>query len=403
MKCLNCNKTFKDNLKKCPFCNAKVQELDISSNDDFKEHIELLEKMDNQLSNTKEFKITNKKKRDDSEVALDETVAINVNILNDDNFSLIDEINKQIDDINREADIESDNYVEKKNIEINNVDDELSSLESLKKRRKILVYLSIVSLVLMTCIVSLIFVSINRRGNEIDKQTNYEQFTKEALDIYYENKEIDDLISLMEDVKNDDMLLKKVQLVVKNNCYSWVLKYKEEEASSKEDFENITLSYKDLINDLYRYAIVKNKDHYIRALTEVDYDEIMLQFDTIYTDSLGFYEALDLYNEKDYNKAYYMFGKLDKDNTYYDKSVTYISKIYDNIIQLLNKDIIKIETGIDELSDEDKLSTYILIEETILEYDNVYTVNLSDNTEYQEILNSYTSKVSYYTDLVYNS
>ena len=58
---------------------------------------------------------------------------------------------------------------------------------------------------------------------------------------------------------------------------------------------------------------------------------------------------------------------------------------------------------IDTLSDEEKLNVYIIIEETILEYNNVYNVNLSEQKKYQEILNIYTSKVSEYTEIVYNN
>jgi hypothetical protein len=232
---------------------------------------------------------------------------------------------------------------------------------------------------------------------------DYELSLKESLNTYYETSEIDDLIYLMNTVKNDEEQLKELQEAVKNTCYSWVLRYKEEDATSTEDFENITYKYKELIDGMFRYALVKVDDKYIRALSEVNYDELMLQFDRIYTDSLVFYEALDLYNEKDYNKSYYMFGKVTKENTYYEKSVTYISKIYENIMLLLNKDIVKIEKDISTLSDEEKLNIYILIEETILEYNNVYNVNLSEYDKYQEVLSLYTSKVSQYTDMVYGN
>ena len=353
MKCLKCKKTFKDTLDKCPFCHTKVSN---SSNDDFKEDIELIEKMEKELSKTIELKTTKRKLRDNREVSLDETVAINV--LNDNNFTLLDEINKQIDNINEEAQEEIskyNNYID--------VEEELASVESFKKRRKVLVITGIASLTLITFMIILFIISGNIRPKNNVGTIDYNQSLKESLNTYYETSEIDDLIYLMEDIKDDEAKLKDLQDTVKNTCYSWVLRYKEED----------------------------------------DNDEIMLQFDQIYTDSLVFYEALDFYNEKDYNKAYYMFGKIEDTNTYYDKSVTYLNKIHENILELLNKDITKIEKDIDTLSDEDKLNVYILIEETILEYNNVYNVNLSDNLEYQEILSKYTSKVSQYTDIVYNN
>ncbi len=394
MKCLKCKKTFKDTLDKCPFCHTKVNG---SSDVDFKDNIELIEKMEQELSKTIELKTTKRKIRDNREVSLDETVAINV--LNDNNFTLLDEINKQIDNINEEAQEELKKYDDS---EID-VEQELASLESFKKRRKVLVITGIASLTLIAFMIILFIISGNIRSNPNNGIVDYNQSLKQSLNTYYETSEIDDLIYLMETVKNDEDKIKELQDTVKNTCYSWVLKYKEEDVSSTTEFEELTLKYKGLIDGIFRYALVKKDDYYIRALHETAYDELMLQFDQIYTDSLDFYEALEFYNEKDYNKAYYMFSKIDSENSYYDKSVTYVNKIYENIMDLLNKDIIKIEKDIDTLSDEEKLNIYILVEETILEYNNVYNVNLSDYEDYQELLTSYTNKVSQYTDIVYGN
>ncbi len=359
--------------------------------------IDLIEKMEQELSKTIELKTTKKKKRDNREVSLDKTVAIN--IINNNNFTLLDEINKQIEDINDEAKEELSKYDD---YELD-VEQELASLESFKKRRKVLVITGIASLTLIAFMLILFVISTNIGTVPSKGNYDYDLSLKESLNTYYETNEIDDLIYLMNTVKNDEVKLKKLQETVKNTCYSWVLRYKEEDAINTKEFETITYKYKELIDGMFRYALIKVDDRYVRALNEVDYDELMLQFDQIYTDSLVFYEALDLFNDKDYNKAYYMFGKITNDNTYYDKSVTYINKIYDNIMELLNKDITKIEKDISILSDEDKLKIYILIEETILEYNNVYNVNLSEYEKYQDILSLYTSRVSQYTDIVYGS
>ena len=99
MKCSKCDKSIKDNLDICPFCSARVKSLDVSSDDTLKENIELIEKMEEQLSKTIELKPTKKKIRDDSEVSLEETIAIGV----EHNNSLLDEINRQIDMLNEDA------------------------------------------------------------------------------------------------------------------------------------------------------------------------------------------------------------------------------------------------------------------------------------------------------------
>ncbi len=399
MRCPKCKIVFKDNLKRCPFCKTKVSDLDVSSNDEFREHLELLEKMEDKLTKKIEVKNTNKKKRDNREVSLDKTIAIKVNVLNENTMSLMDEINKQIDSMNDSKSLEDKSYEDV----IYNTEEELASLESFKKRRKVLVITSIASLTLIGIMILLLVITGNIKSNPNTGEIDYNHTIKITLDTYYETSEIDDLVYVMNDLKDNEEMMISLQDIVKNTCYGWVIRYKEEDVTSTKEFEEVTNNYKELINGIYKYAIVKNDDQYIRALTESDYDEIMNQFDQIYTDSLVFYEGLDLYNEKDYNKAYYMFGKVSEENPYYDKAVTYKNKIYENIIELINKDIIKISNDIDNLSDEEKLNIYIMIEETILEYNNVYNVSLSEYSEYQEILTEYTNKVSEYTDIVYNS
>ena len=112
---------------------------------------------------------------------------------------------------------------------------------------------------------------------------------------------------------------------------------------------------------------------------------------------------MDYYNTKDYNKAYYMFNKIEENNSYYDDSAKYINSVYERIIELLEKDIEKITKDIGTLSNEDKLSIYILVEETIIEYNNVYDVDLDNNSEYQEILIFYSNKVNEYNYIVYEN
>lgn len=398
MKCPKCDKTIEDNLDFCPFCDTKIESLDVSSDDTLKDNIELIEKMEEQLSKTIELKPTKKKKRDNSEVSLDETIAIGTRY----NDSLLDEINRQIDSLNEDARKKTISPGNKEEIVPLKNEESLDSVESFKKRRKVLVFTAFASIILISIMIVLL-VFTNNLANKSKINNDFDYRLSSSITTYYETNELDSLIYLMEDIKKDSDKVQQLQEEVKTACSSWVLRYINEDVNSKEEFEDVTYKYRELIDGLYRYALVKNDEHYIRALTETDYDEIIQQLDQVYTDSLVFYEALDLYNDKDYNRAYYMYRKIEKDNSYYEKSITYIDKIYSNIIELLKKDITKLENGIDEFTDKEKLDRYIIIEETILEYNNVYTVELSDNEEYQKILSSYTSKVSEYTEKVYNS
>ena len=180
--------------------------------------------------------------------------------------------------------------------------------------------------------------------------------------------------------------------------------YIDEEANTLDEYDKITDRYKELLNGLHTYAVAKTDENYITALTDYDYEELKVQIDDIYSDCIVFFEALAYYNEKDYDRAYYMFDVIDDSNSYYERAQSYKKRIINNVVDLLNKDVDKITAGIDGLSDEDKLQRYVNVEEVIISYNSIYNnLNLSSNDDYQSLLNLYTSKVSEYTDIVSNS
>jgi len=383
MRCFKCDKTYDDNLLECPFCNAQI---DTESDNLFEEHIELLEDMEEKLSDTKEFIPINIKRRDDGEASLDETIAINLQH----NDSLIDEINKQIDEMNEEATISEEKE-----------EDQVEQVEELNNKRTFSTILTVL-FVLLVAVISCIVLFAKDNTKKSEPVLSFEERLEEAIDIYYNGGDIEDLVTLLNEVKRNSDKVEFIQNTIKITCDEWIIKYRDETAKSKKDFEDITYNYRELIDGLYRYALVKNEDTYIRALTEIDYDELIKQFEDIYEQSRDFYDALDLYNEKDYNRSYYMFNKILEDNSYYDNATSYIDKIYENIIELLEKDINKLTGDIDLLTDKEKLDIYIVVEETIIEYDNIYSVDLNENNKYKELLNIYSNKVSEYTEIVYN-
>lgn len=383
MRCFKCDKTYDDNLLECPFCNEQI---DTESDDLFEEHIELLEDMEEKLSDTKEFIPINIKRRDDGEASLDETIAINLQH----NDSLIDEINKQIDEMNEEATISEEKEV-----------DQVEQVEELNNKRTFSTILTVL-FVLLVAVISCIVLFAKDNTKRSEPVLSFEERLEEAIDIYYNGGDIEDLVTLLNEVKRNSDKVEVIQNTIKITCDEWIIKYRDETAKSKKDFEDITYNYRELIDGLYRYALVKNKDIYIRALTEIDYDELVKKIEDIYEQSRDFYDALDLYNEKDYNRSYYMFKKILEDNSYYDNAISYIDKIYENIIELLEKDINKLTGDIDLLTDKEKLDIYIVVEETIIEYDNIYSVDLNENSKYQELLSIYSNKVSEYTEIVYN-
>lgn len=389
MKCLKCDKEFEDGLSNCPFCGQEVENTEMEmpqlKKDDEEENTEV----------TKEIASLSPNEEDTESSELDKTVSISslsdTKELKD--LSLIDDINKQIDTINEEEN--------KEDVEINeeSKEENLSSKESFYKRRKVLFITGIVSLILAIIIISILL--LKKDNNDNDIVTDYLKEYETALQTYYDTEEIDDVIYVLESVKNDEAKVKKIQSKTRVIFDSWVLLYIDEEADSLDEYDEITDKYKKLLNGLHTYAIVKLDDNYITALTDYDYEELRKQIEDIYSDCIVFFDALSYYNEKDYDRAYYMFDVIDENNSYYERSKSYKNRILNNVIALLNNDINKITLGIDELTDEAKLQKYVSVEEVIISYNSVYSnLNLNDNKEYQELLNLYTSKVSEYTDLV---
>lgn len=327
------------------------------------------------------------------EVDLGKTIAINS--LGDtkelDKFSLIDDINNQIESVNEES---LNNVQIFENQTIDNTDDNVVT------RKKVFVFTGIAMLLLLFMLVSIWLFTGNNKDNGEAKLDRVNQMSL-ALQKYYETNDIDSILFVLEEVKNDKEEVKKLQAKTRNICDSWVLLYLNEEVENKDKFEKATVRYKGLLEGLYRYAIVKNDSGLVRALTEKDYNDLLIQFDDIYSDSAVFYDALELYNMKDYNKAYYMLERIESTNSYYDKSVTYSNLIISNILETIKKDIDLLEANIDELDDASKLEVYTNIEQIIIDYNSIYSnIDLTQNDDYQKYLSKYTSKVSEYTDKV---
>lgn len=445
MKCRYCKYDSKKYFEICPKCKKKQNDnIDKEKNSNQDDTIVLLRKQiddiqqllieDEKNNFSKEKKVLNKvddiieegsEKEDltdtkEYDLNLEKTISITSIEDTKEYFGLLDDINKQIDDINNSSSLDTPEAKEVKKIEREITDSELIVSKEMEEniikeeskkeeiieknddliaqRKTIFVMTGISVLILiLSVLLILFFVFSDNDKAKID----YVDKMNVAMQTYYDTSDIDDIIYILEESKNNEELLLDLQFKVRTICNSWVLLYLNEEVENNEKFEDATTKYRELIEGLYRYAIVRTDDNLIRALTEKDYEELMIQFNDIYNDSAIFYDALELYKAKDYNKAYYMFSRVEESNSYYEKSVTYLSIIVEDIIEMINKDISKLEKNIDTLEDSEKLKVYTSIEQIIISYNNLYvSVELNEKNDYQELLSLYTSKVSEYTDKV---
>lgn len=403
MKCLKCGMEVKDNSAICPSCGSSIEKNKIKFDED--EFVELpVLKKDNKSAEFTEKDsdmLNSLAQKFETDVSLEKTKTIKP-LEDKDEFSLIEDINKQINMVNeeKEKEINSDEVkitqvkepVVVENKENNNA---LESKESVNKRTKILLVTTLVTVI----VIALIFGGIKLFGNNFKGKAsgNLQVNLNEALNDYYETGKTEDLSKILDTVKDKDEELEEVHSQVKEKSDEWLNEYFETEYGSQSEFNSETTRYKDLFRGLYEYAMIKDGNDYVRALANSDYEEINQQIDVNYSDSRLFYEALDLYNDKDYNKAYYALNQIQSNSVIYTKTRIYVDRIVSNVLGLLKSDIAKIEQDITNLSDEDTLKMYTQIEQIIIDYDRVYiNLDLTKNTEYSDLLIEYRGKVAAY-------
>ncbi len=373
MKCLKCDKEIDDNFRKCPYCGHRISDVELD--------------------------LPSLKKEEDEpkeEETVEKTVAISP--FHDDNeLSLVDDIYREIEkDTGKSPDLNIGDDVSFSDNTANSI---LSSKESINKRKIVLSICGILTVVAI--ILTTIIISINREKTEgeAEKATYAESFDS-ALNTYYETGEIDNVVYVIERYKNDAKIVEELQKKARLKCDTWLQYFLNDKFEDKEEFDKATEKHEEILFGLNNYAVARVDDERtVKVLLDSDYLELSNRLNLIYDDSVPFFEAMVFYKSKDYNKAYYMLEKVDKNNVYYDKSQYYLTKIIDNVLAILKKDIAKIEENIDSVSTEEKFTKLAQIEEIIIGYDSVYLeLNLSKNDDYNKILQEYRDKINELTN-----
>ena len=434
MKCLECGKDIEEGMSKCPNCGRILS-------DDFELDLPVLKEEKDEVENEEQDL-----EKTRSIFALNETQELN----------LLDDINKYIDKTNEEAKKEKEQNEEKvsdteeveekeikdseeeedkveeekveeesedekevtlsdeeepedkdsedstemkekssKAVEIQKSDEPsfiLKTKQSIKDRKQVLTVMTICfGIVILGMLLSIYFI---RDKNPNSTNGTYIVNMETALNEYFNNYNIDKVVFVLEDVKKDEEKVKDVQRITKITCDGWMEELINRDIATPEEYDEITDKYRRIINGLHEDAIVKYDNEYVKALGDIDYEDLIKQVDDITNDGSGFFDALTMYNVKDYNKAYYLFQKITEDNAYYDRAQEYLDRIVSNVVDILKTDIRKVELGIDSLSEDEKLKKYIQIEEIILAYRNTYmTLELEKKDKYMEVLNDYREKI----------
>lgn len=280
------------------------------------------------------------------------------------NISLDDTISQKIDEINEEIETEKKEF---------------------KIRRNNLIFF--LGLTISICLIILgIFLTYGDKNEYVDKVEN-------SLETYKIKNDNEELKILLDNIANSKKDTKKVQENVYEVLLQWINEDLLTEFNNLSSFKNKVEEEKKLITEIYDISVTKNGEE-IHYLTIDNKETIEGEINKIYDDAITYYEAIDEYQEKDYNEAYELFNNIDEENRYYDKARKYMNIILETVIGLLQKDINKIEKGIDNLEKEEQQKRYKMIESVILQYPLVYSnLELEKNDEYNNLLKTIRSKI----------
>ena len=338
MKCIKCGKRYKKTLTNCPSCNE-----------------------------------VNPKYLEEHTIAIEE---------NKEDLSLTALIFNQIDEFNDEHKNDSK--------KIKNEIDEFSTDKDVKKRKKILLSTSIVML-LVIVFLFVMFIGFKNKNDKYD----YIYELKVIMVDYEKNKDNSNIYNVLSYVVDDDEKINNVH----DNTYTiikeWIKEFKDKEYNGLEDFEK----QKDILKDKINYVFDINYEN-IKLMRYKDYEELIKDIDNYYSEGKVFYDGLSYYNKKYYNEAYTLFEVIESDDIFYDKANIYKNKIITDVLTLIKNDIDKLEKNIND-DNVNNLEIYSEIENIILSYNDIYgSIYLSNNSEYNNLLNEYKAKVMEYSDKV---
>ena len=398
MKCLKCGMEVKENNTICPFCGSSIENVKDKTKTTSVELPVLKMKDKKDTTSEKDTDMLNSlaQKFDKDDVSLEKTRTIKP-VEDKEEFSLLNDINKQIETVNEEAKAETvtqevKNTVEEKKEEPLSLD----TKTSVNKRTKVL--LVTVGMVLVLAI-AIAFTISAMAGSSKAQTSDIEEKLDQALQVYYDSGKTEEITDMLDEYKSNDTIIETIHDKIKDKSLEWLDTYFETEYISQAEFNSQTTRYKDLYRGLFEYAIIKDGSSYIRALDSGDYDELTKRIDDNYVDSRIFYEAIDLYNNKDYNKAYYALNQVSNNSAIYTKTRIYVDRINSNVLGLLKADIAKIEQDTTNLSDSDILKMYSQIEQIIIDYDRLYSnLELDKNKDDSDLLQEYKTKVASYSN-----
>ncbi len=272
--------------------------------------------------------------------------------------------------------------------------------EKNKQKREKMKDLKLAFVVFMTIILAALIVLnafLTKDGNKMvidgkvttekpEPKENNENIRLIVNSVYDSGKTID-LKEFLEKNYSNVGIIVSLEEIVKNKIETLIKELEDKEYNSFNEFsseyDKVSTFIDNINNTKYNDVSCLSKEEYIKYITELN---------TLNESAVIYYEGISSYNNNDYNNAYLSLSKVTEDNPFYLKSTAKIDSIYQNINEMIERDITNMTSDIEEKSEEEQKAIYRQIKLIIEKYGRAYSlVGLSDNSRYQELLEKYTN------------
>ena len=205
------------------------------------------------------------------------------------------------------------------------------------------------------------------------------------LNNYYQTREKNNIEKMLVDNSSDPEKMSEINSIVLKQIEK-IIDDIIKNSSTEIQYDNKILDLDEYLNSLRSI-----KFNEAELLSEVDYNNIKERLSHLKETSTSYFDALNYYNAKDYNKAYNTFSAIPEDNSFNKAAVEQMNKITGEILGLLKNDITKMSANLDYMNANEQKNRYYQIKLIIEQYNAAYPyLHLETNPTYNDLLQKYT-------------
>ena len=251
------------------------------------------------------------------------------------------------------------------------IDEDSPKAKKETKRNIILLF------VLVICIISVICLIIFFLNKNPLEQYDYKYYSEKAIYEIYSTDDNKSLKEVLDKIKNKDEEVEYLQTTSKKIIYGWLNDLISDDFANQKEFLTKANKIKTDIN-LINSTTIDNK----LSIKKEDYESSIKRLNSIIEDGTIFYQAINIYNTKDYNEAFRILRDIAPESEFYVKVTKTKERILDSFFEDLQKELDNIQI----IYEEDNQAVLNLLNSYITKYNYL---QLDKNSKYKEIMNRY--------------